>query len=103
HYECAEKSHAALAAAEPRENAEHDVDYNNERHRHYVMISVSDLKGPADPYRRRYGLKAYSDQGPAAAPPLLDALRAAEAEGLEDGAAAERTANFSFWALINSR
>jgi len=30
-----------LAAAEPCENAEHYVDYNSDRHRHYVMISVS--------------------------------------------------------------
>jgi hypothetical protein len=89
-----------LAAAEPRENAEHDVDYNNDRHRHYVMISVSTSRAPAD--RRRYGLKAYSDQGPLLAAPLLDALRVAEAEELEDDAA-ERAANFSFWALMNSR
>jgi hypothetical protein len=66
------------------------------------MISVSDLKGPAGPYRRRYGLKAHSDQGPLAAAPLLDALRVAEAEP-EDGVAAERAANFSFWTLMNSR
>jgi hypothetical protein len=91
-----------LAAAEPRENAEHDVYYNNDRHRHYVMISVSTSRAPAGPYRRRYGLKAYSDQGPLVAAPLLDALRVAEAEP-EDGVAAERAANFSFWALMNSR
>jgi hypothetical protein len=45
-----------LAAAEPRENAEYDVDYNSDRHGHYVMISVSTSR--AGRSSRRWWIKS---------------------------------------------